>query len=111
MSSHDVALPDGVGDDGYLSVLEEHLPEAIDRARPSLILYQAGVDPHRDDRFGRLALSDQGLAARDRFVMAAARRHGTPLASVLGGGYGADARMIAQRHAATTVALAAANTG
>ena len=36
---------------------------------PDLILYQAGVDPHDGDRLGRLALSDAGLAARDRFVM------------------------------------------
>lgn len=108
-SSLDVALPDGLEDDDYLAVLEEHLPALIDRVRPSLILYQAGVDPHCDDRFGRLSLSDDGLAARDLSVMAAARASGVPLASVLGGGYGADARMIARRHAATTLTLAAAN--
>jgi acetoin utilization deacetylase AcuC-like enzyme len=109
VSSHDVALPDGVGDDDYLSVLDEHLPRLIDRVRPTLVLYQSGVDPHRDDKFGRLGLSDEGLIARDRTVMDAARRRGLPLASTLGGGYGADPRIIARRHAATTLALAAAN--
>ena len=108
-SSHDVALPDGIGDDDYLAVLAEHLPAVIDRARPSLILYQAGVDPHREDKFGRLGLSDEGLIARDRSVMDAARERGLPLASTLGGGYGADPHRIAQRHVATTLALAAAN--
>jgi acetoin utilization deacetylase AcuC-like enzyme len=108
-SSHDVALPDDIGDEDYLSVLEEHLPAVIDRAKPTLILYQGGVDPHRDDRFGRLGLSDGGLIARDRYVMDAARERGLPLASTLGGGYGANPHIIAQRHVATTLALAAAN--
>jgi acetoin utilization deacetylase AcuC-like enzyme len=110
-SSCDVGLPDGIDDDAYLAALAEHLPAVIERARPTLILYQSGVDPHLDDRFGRLGLSENGLIARDRYVMAAARARGTPLASVLGGGYGADARIIARRHAATTLALAAANAG
>jgi acetoin utilization deacetylase AcuC-like enzyme len=109
VSSHDVALPDGIGDDDYLSVLAEHLPAVIERARPTLILYQAGVDPHRDDKFGRLGLSDEGLIARDSYVMDAARKRGLPLASTLGGGYGADPHAIARRHVATTLALAAAN--
>jgi acetoin utilization deacetylase AcuC-like enzyme len=107
-SSHDVALPDNIGDERYLSVLAQDLPAVIDQARPTLILYQAGVDPHRDDRFGRLGLSDEGLIARDRYVMDAARKRGLPLASTLGGGYGADPHIIARRHVATTLALAAA---
>lgn len=109
VSSHDVALPDGIGDEDYLAVLEDHLPAVIDRAKPTLILYQGGVDPHHSDRFGRLGLSDEGLIARDRYVMDAARKRGLPLASTLGGGYGADPRAIARRHVATTLALAAAN--
>ena len=33
--------------------------------RPDLVFYNAGVDPHADDRLGRLALTDAGLRARD----------------------------------------------
>ena len=51
------------------------------------MLYQAGVDPHADDKLGRLALSDEGLALRDRFVIAESRRRALPVASALGGGY------------------------
>ena len=109
-SSLDVALPDGTGDDAYLSALEPALSTMFDRARPELILYQAGVDPHGQDRLGRLALSDAGLAARDRIVMRAARSRGVPLASVLGGGYG-DPGAIAQRHAATILTLYAEHEG
>lgn len=104
-SSFDLALPDGTGDDAYLAALSAHLPPAIDGFVPDLILYQAGVDPHRDDRLGRLALSDGGLRARDRFVIRAARRRAIPLASALGGGYGDDRLEVARRHVRSILAL------
>jgi len=106
ISDLDVPLPDAMGDDAYLATLADHLPPLIDRVRPDLILYQAGVDPHEGDRLGRLALSDAGLEARDRFVMRQARHHRVPLASVLGGGYGNDRMAVAHRHAATMLTLA-----
>jgi acetoin utilization deacetylase AcuC-like enzyme len=108
-SSRDVALPDGVDDDGYMEVLTRHLPEVIGEFAPDFVLYQAGVDPHVDDKLGRLALSDAGLEARDRFVVREARRLGLPIASALGGGYGDDARAVAARHAASMLAMAAEN--
>jgi len=104
-SGFDLGLADGTGDTGYLAALAEHLPRALDDVAPDLILYQAGVDPHRDDRLGRLALTDEGLRARDRFVMAQARRRGVPLASTLGGGYGEDRREVARRHVRSILAL------
>ncbi|MDO9487043.1 MAG: histone deacetylase [Sphingomonadaceae bacterium] len=109
-SSHDVDLPDGVEDAAYLEALARELPPCLDRFRPDLVLYQAGIDPHVDDRLGRLALSDAGLAARDAFVMGECRRRGVPLASVLGGGYSRDGDRldVARRHARSILALAAA---
>jgi acetoin utilization deacetylase AcuC-like enzyme len=76
-SDLDLALPDGTGDDAYIAVLETVLPRTLDEFAPDLILFQAGVDAHAGDRLGRLALSDAGLAARDRFVAAQARDRGT----------------------------------
>jgi acetoin utilization deacetylase AcuC-like enzyme len=105
-SDLDVALPDGTGDDAYLAALAEVLPALIERTSPGLILYQAGVDPHADDRLGRLALSDGGLEARDRFVVRAALSRGVSVASALGGGYGADGWAVARRHAASIIACA-----
>ncbi|PXA86892.1 histone deacetylase [Nostoc sp. 3335mG] len=106
VSDCDVALPDATGDDAYLAALEAHLPGVMADARPDLVFYQAGVDPHEGDRLGRLALTDAGLEARDRFVMRLAIRHAVPLASVLGGGYGNDRMAVAHRHARTLLALA-----
>ena len=103
--SFDLGLPDRIEDEAYLSALAEHLPVAIDRFAPDLILYQAGVDPHRDDKLGRLSLSDEGLRQRDHLVMRQARRRGVPLASVLGGGYGDDRRAVARRHVRSILAL------
>ncbi|MFN3288035.1 MAG: histone deacetylase [Sphingomonadaceae bacterium] len=110
VSDLDIALPDATGDEAYLAALEPALAAMIEQARPDLILYQAGVDPHRDDRLGRLALSDAGLLARDRMVMHTAIAHGVPLASVLGGGYG-EVEAVARRHARTILALHAACEG
>ncbi|PTQ09948.1 histone deacetylase [Sphingomonas oleivorans] len=106
ISSLDVALVDGTGDADYLAALGDVLPGVMDDFRPDLILYQAGVDPHVEDQLGRLALSDAGLEMRDRYVMAEVRRRSLPLASVLGGGYGADRMAVARRHVATMLALA-----
>jgi acetoin utilization deacetylase AcuC-like enzyme len=104
-STLDVALPDGTGDEAYLEELAGSLPPLVSAFAPDLILYQAGVDPHLDDRLGRLGLSDSGLAARDAFVAGEAKRVGAPLASALGGGYGVDRMAVARRHAATILAL------
>ena len=105
-SSLDVALADGAGDEDYMAALMDVLPATLDSFLPNLILYQAGVDPHMEDRLGRLALSDAGLDARDRAVMRQARQRGIPIASVMGGGYGEDRMAVAQRHAACMIRLA-----
>ncbi len=105
-STRDVELPDGMGDAEYLAVLAAELPPLLDQHRPQLVLYQSGVDPHVDDRLGRLALSDVGLAARDRFVVRACATRDIPLATTLGGGYGNDVAAVAMRHARSIKAAA-----
>lgn len=108
-STLDVALPDGTGDAAYLAALESAYLPALDRFRPDIVFYQAGVDPHGEDTLGRLALGDAGLEARDRLAVGAARQRGIPVASALGGGYGPDPRVIAARHARSMLAMAAEN--
>tara|TARA_R100001244_G_scaffold6593_6_gene7893 strand:+ start:30516 stop:31430 length:915 start_codon:yes stop_codon:yes gene_type:complete len=105
-SSRDIALPDAVGDDDYLAILDTALRDIFSSFAPDLLLYQAGVDPHVDDRLGRLALSDAGLEKRDRMVIRQARDRNIPVASALGGGYGQDHRAVALRHARSMIAMA-----
>jgi acetoin utilization deacetylase AcuC-like enzyme len=95
----DVALDPETGDATYMAVLEAALPDLLDRVRPDLVFYNAGVDPHADDLLGRLALSDDGLARREALVLEACRSRGLPLACVLGGGYAATLDAIVARHA------------
>jgi acetoin utilization deacetylase AcuC-like enzyme len=105
-STLDIGLEDGTGDAAYLAALMDVLPRVLDNFKPDLILYQAGVDPHQADRLGRLALSDDGLDARDRYVMRQARAHNVPVASTMGGGYGDDRMAVARRHAACMIRMA-----
>lgn len=96
-----VALDDGTGDADYLARVATHLPEAVNRARAGLMVYVSGADPHAGDRLGRLSLSKEGLAERDRLVFAAARRAGLPVAVTMAGGYGRDIADTVDVHFAT----------
>ncbi|WIW88593.1 histone deacetylase [Sphingobium sp. V4] len=105
-STLDIGLEDGTGDSAYLALLADIVPRVLDDFAPDLILYQAGVDPHEEDRLGRLALTDAGLDARDRYVVRQARERDVPLASTLGGGYGEDRMRVARRHADSMIRMA-----
>jgi acetoin utilization deacetylase AcuC-like enzyme len=99
--SLDVPLEDGTGDDEYLSLLAEHLPQAVERAQPDLAFYLAGVDVAKGDRFGRLSLTERGIALRDRFVLQEVWAKGVATCLTLSGGYatGADGRTSSERTA------------
>jgi acetoin utilization deacetylase AcuC-like enzyme len=98
-SNLDVALKDGVGDREYLDALDRHLPTVLDHSAPEIVFYVAGVDVAADDRYGKLALSDEGIRQRDRMVIEAARRRGIPLVIVLAGGYAPTRARTAELHA------------
>ena len=97
-SDFDIPLPDGTEDDDYLAAIGDQLPNVLDALNPQLVLFNAGVDPHRDDRLGRLNLSDDGLLMRDRLVLDACLRRTIPVATVIGGGYD-SLRPLVRRHA------------
>lgn len=98
-SSLDVELEDGTGDALYLELLARHLPQAFAAARPEVVFFLAGVDTLAGDRLGRLSLTAAGLAARERLVCEAARRHGVPLVLTAAGGYGPTPEATAAAHA------------
>jgi acetoin utilization deacetylase AcuC-like enzyme len=100
-SSLDVELADGCGDSEYIATLEGHLQAVLDRARPDVLFFQAGVDPLEHDLLGRLKLTRTGLRLRDRIVASASRDRGIPLVLTLGGGYARPIALSVDAHLGT----------
>ena len=106
-SDLDVMLADGTQDDEYLARLDGAL-DIVLQQRPEFIFYLAGADAYEGDRLGRLALTIEGLRARDRLVFDRCR--GLPVAVAMGGGYCPDIDTIARIHANTIAEAALAAT-
>jgi acetoin utilization deacetylase AcuC-like enzyme len=98
-SNLDVPLEDGMGDTDYLDALRRHLPTVLDAADADLVFYLAGVDVAAGDRYGKLALTEEGIRQRDRLVIEAVRGRGLPLCIVLAGGYAPTRARTAELHA------------
>ncbi|MEZ5845050.1 MAG: histone deacetylase [Hyphomicrobiaceae bacterium] len=99
-SDLDIALADGTEDTSYLGAVADALA-AVASFRPDLVLYQAGVDGLASDTLGRLALTHEGLAERDRIVIEHCRRRGVAIAIVAGGGYAQPISETVRAYAAT----------
>lgn len=99
-STVDIDLADNTSDDEYLAILERELPK-IFAWKPDIVLFQAGVDPLREDTLGRLALSMEGLARRDEMVFCACKQHGIPVSVAMGGGYAKPVHLTVQAHIQT----------
>lgn len=103
-SDLDIGLDDGARDDAYLEALERGLG-CLNRVESlDLVIYLAGADPYENDRLGRLAVSAEGLAERDRLVLGECRGRGLPTAVVMGGGYAPEIGEIVALHLATVIA-------
>ncbi len=101
-SKLDVDLPDRMGDEEYLRILDRVVP-AVFAFEPEIVYYQSGVDGLASDTLGKLSLTTEGLRERDRHVMEAVRAHRLPLVVTLGGGYSLPVELTAQAHANTFV--------
>jgi len=100
-SDLDIAVPDGSGDDVYLSLLKEILPQLISEIQPDFVFYLSGVDILETDKLGRLACSIQGCKERDRFVLQTCKDQNIPVQVSMGGGYSPDIKVIIEAHANT----------
>lgn len=105
-SDLDLELPDGTTDADYLAMVEEGTRRAIALAGADLAIYLAGADPYHGDRLGRMAVSVEGLAERDRIVFGLCREAGLPVAVTMAGGYARDVPKIVDIHT-QTIRLAA----
>jgi acetoin utilization deacetylase AcuC-like enzyme len=103
-STIDIDLPDGTSDLDFHLILKHYLPKVF-AFKPDIVLYQAGVDPLKDDALGRLALTHDGLQERDRLVLKMCRAHGIPISLALGGGYAKPIDLTVEAHVGTYKAI------
>lgn len=104
-SGLDIALPDGTGDETYLTALDRAL-EYLDQQKVHFLIYLAGADPFYKDRLGRLKLSEEGMALRDQRVIEYVKERKIPLAMAMAGGYSNPIEETVKIHRQTiTIAL------
>ncbi|MFK7602641.1 histone deacetylase [Deinococcus sp. SM5_A1] len=103
ISSLDLGLGDGVTDSEYLVVLKKQALPAVEAFRPDLLLFLAGADVLAGDRFGRFALSLDGLRERNRAVLNWAKMADIPVVTVLAGGYNNDHDLTIKAHASVVL--------
>ncbi len=87
--------------------LSDALDTAIPAADAEIAFFLAGADPWEGDRLGRLALTKDGLRARDELVLDRLLETGAAVVVVLAGGYAPDIRDTVDINAATVAAVAA----
>ncbi len=100
-SDLDIPLPDGITDEPYLQILQNTLPQLLEKHQPEFIFYISGVDVLHTDKLGRLGLSLEGCKARDRFVLETCKRNQIPIAISMGGGYSERLADIVEAHCNT----------
>jgi len=100
-SDLDIPLPDGTGDEDYLSNLRLHLPGIFQEVDPQFVFYQCGVDILSTDKLGKLSCSLEGCKERDRLVLQSCHDLKIPVQCSMGGGYSVDLKTIVEAHANT----------
>jgi len=103
-SSIDVDLPDGIGDDEYLSWLDNALSSGLRQCHPDLLCYIAGADPYEHDQLGGLSLTIEGLKKRDELVFRAAHAQDIPVMVTYAGGYAQNIEDTVAIHCNTVIA-------
>ncbi len=99
-SDRDIPLADGIEDEEYLALIRAELPPLMREIKPDVVLYIGGVDVLASDRFGRMALTREGVRQRDRFVFDLCRTADVPLVYTMGGGYQKDIEVTLAGHIA-----------
>lgn len=78
-----------IGDEEYLSVLQESLPQLLKEAEPGLVYFIAGHDVLDTDPLGHFGLSLAGVERRDQLILKVIAERKIPMVVTLGGGYSA----------------------
>lgn len=97
-SDLDIELPDDISEDAYLREIDGMLDKCMKNIIPDIVIYDAGVDVHVNDRLGRLSISTDGICKRDSKIIKFFKQKEIPIATVIGGGYSVDRLELAERH-------------
>ena len=100
-SDWDIPLEDKTGDERYLNVLNDTLPQLFEQVDPDFVFYLSGVDVVATERLGRLAMSLEGCKQRDEQVLEFCHKLSLPVQCSMGGGYSEDIKLIIEAHANT----------
>lgn len=100
-SDLDIPLHDGTGDEEYLKILKETLPELIKQQQPDFIFYLSGVDIISTDKLGKLGCTVDGCKKRDRYVLQTCHDLKIPVEVSMGGGYSPEIKTIIEAHSNT----------
>jgi len=100
-SDLDVPLNDGTDDATYLGLLQQILPQLIEKEKPDFAFFLSGVDILATDKYGKLLVSMQGCKQRDEFVFSTLQQYKIPCVVAMGGGYSADVKIITEAHCNT----------
>lgn len=97
-SDLDIELTDDISEDAYLREIDGMLDKCMKNIIPDIVIYDAGVDVHVNDRLGRLSISTNGIYNRDTKIINFFKQRNIPIATVIGGGYSVDRLELAERH-------------
>ena len=99
-SDLDIELPSDCNDITYLSTLHYWLNTKLQQTLMSneddhtnkhkvvdFLFFQSGVDILKEDRLGKMSLSQKGISKRNQMVYEFAKRNQLPLVITMGGGY------------------------
>jgi histone deacetylase 11 len=95
---HAVPVDFGCSTREYLELLRTHLPAFLEEiagvGEVAVIIYNAGTDILTGDPLGGLAVSREGILARDAFVIDQALQREVPCVMLLSGGYTQESHAI-----------------
>lgn len=82
--TYNIPLPAGTGDEIYIDIYSNILPQVVKKFNPDIILVSAGYDLHQDDPLTYLEVSTEGIGIIVENILKSAD---TPFVFMLEGGY------------------------
>ncbi|RUM61973.1 MAG: histone deacetylase [Persephonella sp.] len=86
--TYNIPLPAGTGDEVYIPIYQQELPNLIENFKPDIILVSAGYDLHRLDPLTHLEVTTEGIG---EIVKGILHSYKVPFIFMLEGGYHLEA--------------------